>query len=43
MTPAIGLVPEAVLKLKQAHARVQVSITVDTSKAPDPAAARGSA
>ncbi|MFO1226384.1 LysR substrate-binding domain-containing protein [Roseateles sp.] len=33
MTPAIGLVPEAVLKLKQAHARVQVSITVDTSKA----------
>ena len=33
MTPAIGLCPRRCSKLKQAHARVQVSITVDTSKA----------
>lgn len=32
MTPSSGLVPEAVQRLKQQHHKVQVSITVDTSK-----------
>jgi DNA-binding transcriptional LysR family regulator len=32
LTPSTGLVPEAVRHLKADHARVQVSITVDTSK-----------
>jgi len=32
MTPSTGLLPEAIRLLKQTHARVQVSITVDTSK-----------
>jgi DNA-binding transcriptional LysR family regulator len=32
MTPSTGLLPEAIRLLKQTHARVQVSVTVDTSK-----------
>lgn len=32
MTPSTGLLPEAVQLLKRTHARVQVAITVDTSK-----------
>jgi len=32
MTPSTGLLPEAIQLLKQTHARVQVAITVDTSK-----------
>lgn len=32
MTPSTGLLPEAIQLLKQTHARVQISITVDTSK-----------
>jgi DNA-binding transcriptional LysR family regulator len=32
MTPATGLLPEAIKRLKQTHAGVQVSVTVDTSK-----------
>lgn len=32
MTPSTGLLPEAIRLLRQTHARVQVSISVDTSK-----------
>lgn len=32
MTPSTGLLPEVIKRLKQAHSRVQVAITVDTSK-----------
>jgi len=32
MTPSTGLLPEAVKLLKSRHARIQVAITVDTSK-----------
>jgi DNA-binding transcriptional LysR family regulator len=32
MTPSTGLLPEAIQLLKQTHSRVQISITVDTSK-----------
>ena len=32
MTPSSGLVPEAVQQLKASHSKVQVAITVDTSK-----------
>ncbi|HEY4079778.1 MAG TPA: LysR substrate-binding domain-containing protein [Burkholderiaceae bacterium] len=32
LTPSTGLLPEAIQRLKKTHARVQVAITVDTSK-----------
>lgn len=32
MTPSTGLLPEAVQRLKASHSKVQVAITVDTSK-----------
>lgn len=32
LTPSTGLLPEAIQRLKRTHARVQVAITVDTSK-----------
>jgi DNA-binding transcriptional LysR family regulator len=32
LTPSTGLLPEAIQRLKKSHARVQVAITVDTSK-----------
>ena len=32
MTPSTGLLPEAIIRLKSRHARIHVSISVDTSK-----------
>ncbi|MBV8501601.1 MAG: LysR family transcriptional regulator [Paucibacter sp.] len=32
LTPSTGLLPEAIQRLKKTHSRVQVAITVDTSK-----------